>query len=66
MSSFFSDDPEYNGLHACPKCGAPSQWRAVDFDKRTVAVECSGPCGCYEEPYSRLSDFPYFDRNQAT
>jgi hypothetical protein len=60
MSRFFYDDPKYNGPRNCPKCGDPSQWRGVDADKRMVRVECSGRCGTYEEPYSRLSDLPYF------
>ena len=66
MSGFFFEDPTYNGPHICPKCGAPSQWRGTDFDKRLVRVVCSGPCGTYEESYSRLCDLPHFTPNQST
>lgn len=66
MSALFSNDPIFNGPHVCPKCGGPWQWRGTDFDKRMVKVECPGPCGTYEEPYSRLSDMPHFSPNQSS
>jgi hypothetical protein len=60
------NNPEYNGPRICPKCGAPSQWRAVEADGRMVRVECSGSCGTYEEPYTSLSNMRDFNPNPST
>jgi hypothetical protein len=66
LSSFFVDDPRYNGSHICPKCGAHSQWHGIEAASRLVRVECPGPCGTYDETYSGLSDLPYFSQNKST
>jgi hypothetical protein len=65
MSGFFWKVSKYNGPHDCPKCGAPSEWRGIDADTRTIRVACSESCGVYEATFSRLSCMSYFNPNQS-
>ncbi len=61
VSAFlFKEDPKYNGLHICPRCGSRSKWKAVSAEARMISVECEGDCRQYTMSYGQLSDYPHF------
>ena len=55
-----SEDPKYNGLHVCPKCGGRSEWQTVTTRGRVIEVSCAGDCGRYTMSYVQLSGKPHF------
>jgi hypothetical protein len=45
----------------CPNCKRVARFMVVDFDRRFIRVECSGKCGRFEVPKSRIDDSLDFD-----
>lgn len=62
MRKAVDPDPNYNGSHSCPGCGAASYWICVKQSPVVVRVICDGVCGTFETAYSELQTFPFFDK----
>jgi hypothetical protein len=40
----------------CPQCGRPATFRLIDFDSRTIGVDCSGECDQFTTSKPQLDD----------
>lgn len=63
MTIPLTENPKYNGPHACPVCGAKSHWTCIGESHLVIRVECESKCGTYEKTYSELRAEPFFDKH---
>jgi hypothetical protein len=63
MVSTLTENPKYNGTHACPVCGTKSHWTCVNDSPVVVRIECDGECGTFETAYADVQSKPFFEKN---
>lgn len=53
-------NPEFNGIHVCPRCGSRSTWKLVNEENQMINVQCEADCQGYTMSYEQLADCPFF------